>query len=139
MASAFESLYPIARGQETYYSLSEAKQTSFNTTAGPTLLAWISRQSKQILSASKEEQQIVERQFHTECQEPVLLISENDLTKLFYYGNRDPFLCNWVKICSLGVWTPDATPHSSRDRPLACQGGCVAITQLNYFLVRHVK
>ena len=42
-----------------------------------------------------------------ECQEPFLLISESDLTRLFYYGNRDPFPCNWIQIGSLGIRSPN--------------------------------
>ena len=43
-----------------------------------------------------------------EYREPFLLISESDLTRLFYYGNRDPFPCNWFQIGSLGVRSPNA-------------------------------
>ena len=53
MAVAFESLHPIARGQEIYYSLSEAKQM-FNRMVGPTVLTWISLFAKQILGTSKQ-------------------------------------------------------------------------------------
>ena len=53
MALAFESLHPIARGQEIYYSLCEAKQM-FNRTVGPTVLTWISLFAKQILGTSKQ-------------------------------------------------------------------------------------
>jgi len=40
--------------------------------------------------------------------EPFLLISEGDLTRLFYYGNRYPFPCNWFQIGSLGIRSPNA-------------------------------
>jgi len=53
MALAFESLHPIARGQEIYYSLSDAKQM-FNRMVGPTVLTWISLFAKQILGTSKQ-------------------------------------------------------------------------------------
>ena len=43
-----------------------------------------------------------------EYREPFLLISESDLTRLFYYGNTDPFPCNWFQIGSLGVRSPNA-------------------------------
>ena len=53
MALAFESLHPIARGQEIYYSLSEVKQM-FNRVVGPTVLTWICLFAKQILGTSKQ-------------------------------------------------------------------------------------
>ena len=53
MALAFESLHPIAHGQEIYYSLSEAKQM-FSRMVGPTVLTWISLFAKQILGTSKQ-------------------------------------------------------------------------------------
>ena len=40
-----------------------------------------------------------------ECPEPFLLISEGDLTRLFYYGT---FPCNWFQIGSLGIRSPNA-------------------------------
>lgn len=43
-----------------------------------------------------------------ERQEPFLLISESDLSRLFYYGNRDHFPCNWFQIGRLGVRSPNA-------------------------------
>lgn len=53
MALASEILHPIARTQEIYYSLSEAKQIS-NRMVGPTVLTWISLFAKPILGTSKQ-------------------------------------------------------------------------------------
>ena len=108
----------LAIWSEKHYSTEQQDQLSWP--------GWASS-PKKILSASKEEHQILERQFHMECQEPVLVISESDLTKLFYYGNRDPFLCDWFKICSLGVWTPDSTPHI-----LHCNTNVFSATKAHY-------
>ena len=55
---------------------------------------------------AKGEQESLERNFPWECQNPFLLISKGDLTRLFYCGNpRNPFR-----------WLPSIRPdHNPRD------------------------
>ena len=92
MAPAFDNLLPIARGKETYYCIFEARQKLFSRTDGPTLMSWITLLSIVVSPASEGEQEILERNFPWECQNPFLLISQGDLTRLLYFGNpRDPF------------------------------------------------
>ena len=91
-APAFENLLPIARGKETYYCIFEARQKLFSRTDGSTLMSWMSLLSIVVSPASEGEQEILERNFPWECQNPFLLISQGDLTRLLYFGNpRDPF------------------------------------------------
>ena len=92
MAPAFENLFPIARGTETYYCIFEARQKLFSRTDGSTLMTWIKLLSIVVSPASEGEQEILERHFPRECQNPFLLISQGDLTRLLYCGYpRDPF------------------------------------------------
>ena len=92
MAPAFENLFPIVRGKKTYYCIFEARQNLFSRTDGSTRMTWIKLLSIVVSPASEGEQEILERNFPWECQNPFLLISQGDLTRLLYCGNpHKPF------------------------------------------------
>ena len=95
MAHAFKNLFPIARRKKTYYCIFEVRQKLFSRTDGSTLTTWIKLLSIVVSPSSEGEQEILERNFPWECQNPFLLISQGDLTRLFYCGNlRNPF--HWL-------------------------------------------